>query len=239
MASAGGKRMSGKGRSGAGGAATPNGPQPEQGPGSARVLNARAPSARSGTWKITWRGGADPNDAYSEPLHSLFERQLNTFAEPRVFLLGQVPEQDLLHIRARAGLVAMGGTSAAPGALFDVAWDAGLLSRVGLAERLALVQTLDERLRIGGTCIVVVHDHDGLQEPWAHSISPEQIAAYFIPAYVVARHEEHEFALPPGRPVVFHTLALVKHGPLTSEMLDFDFHRSLQAVASQRRRTPR
>lgn len=205
----------------------------------AKLRTTRAPSARSGTWKITWRGGADPNDVYAQPLNSLFERQLNAIANPRVFLLGQVQDQDLAYIRARAALVAVGDTSVSQGEVFDVVWDAGSLSRAGLAERLALVKTLDERLRVGGTCVIVVHDHDGIQEQSAHSISPEQIAAYFIPAYVVARHEEHEFALPPGRPVVFHTLALVKQRALTSDMLDIELHRSLHAVASRRRGTLR
>ncbi len=162
----------------------------------------RPPDSRSRTWKITWRGGTDPNDVYVRTFHSLFERQLNTFSSPRVFLLGEVPDTDLAKIKARASLVAVGETADSRAQNFDVVWDAGLLSRVQLPERLRLVQALDSRLEVGGSCVVVTHGKRAIDDALA-SLSPEEIAAYFFPAYVVARHEEHEFALPRADPLRF------------------------------------
>jgi hypothetical protein len=202
---------------------------------SRQLQRGRAPYSRSGTWRITWRGDTEPNDAYMRTFHTLFERQLNTFESPRVFLLDEVLAGDLADLQSRAAVVATSATSGPPVPDFDVVWDAGLLSRVKLSERLNLVRALDARLKIGGTCVLIAHDQRAADGALAFSISPEEIAAYFIPAYTVARHEEHEFALPPGSPVAFHTLVLVKQAPLTSEMLDPDLHRSLHAVAVRRR----
>lgn len=199
-----------------------------------RMDGRRPADSRSGTWKITWRGGADRSDDFVRTFHDLFERQLNGFSGPRVFLLDDIGGRDLAKISARADVVVAGQTSASASGGFDVVWDAGLLSRVQLTERLKLVQVLDSRLRVGGTCIIVTHGKRAGDDALA-SLSPEEIAAYFFPAYVVQRHEEHEFAMPPGEPVAFHTLVLLKQSSLTSEMLDPELHRSLHAVASRRR----
>jgi hypothetical protein len=200
-----------------------------------RSVQLATPVSRSGTWRITWRGDAEPDNVYARTFHYLFERQLNTFAAPRVFLLGNVQDHDLADIQARCASVAVGDAETSGDAKFDVVWDAGMLSRAPLSERSQLVQRLDARLEIGGTCVVIAHDERASDDTSSHAISPEEIAAYFFPAYVVAHHEEHEFALPPGRPVAFHTLALVKQAALTSDRLDPELHRSLHAVAARRR----
>jgi hypothetical protein len=191
--------------------------------------------ARSGTWKITWGGDAEADDLLLQTFCHLFRRQINTLASPRVFLLDNVPVRDLREIQVHASALTIGGESTQARADFDVVWDAGLLSRAALPERVNLIKLLDAHLTVGGTCVVVAQSQRATSNTFGHSISPEEVAAYFFPAYVVARHEEHEFALPAGRPVAFDTLVLTKLAPLTSEMLDPDLYRSLHAVASRRR----
>lgn len=199
-----------------------------------RMSAQSAPVSRSGTWKITWQRGADQSDLYVQTFHDLFERQLNTFVSPRVFLLGKPHDHELSKLRTRVSELAVGEDHTSPGADFDVVWDAGLLSWAQLPERLRLVRALDERLKVGGSCIVVTHGERAMDATFA-ALSPEEVAAYFFPSYVVVKHEEHEFALPPGRPVSFYTTTLFKQSALTSEMLDPELHRSLHAVASKRR----
>ena len=206
-----------------------------------RVASDCRAKTRSGTWRITWVRQDQDATPYPSTRNDLFERQLNAFVLPRLFLLDAPADCDLTALRLRVASIAVGPSDVPTAGDADVAWDGGLLSRVALQERLQLVQSMDRRLKVGGSCIVIIQDHSSPTADLGFALSPEEVAAYFFPAYVVQRHEEHKFALAPADgashadAVTFHTLVLLKQFSITSEALDLNLHRSLHAVARRRR----
>lgn len=117
----------------------------------------------------------------------------------------------------------------------DIIWDADLLHRFALPERLELIAHLDRGLRVGGSWVSIARDHSGEDPRAGYPLSPEELAGYFSPSYQISYQEDLPMGAGEVETMTFATLVLTKLRPIPPSQLDLDLQRSIEGVAARRR----